>query len=133
MTEVTRIRHWTTAQQSENQRLKAIPDKTQVFEIDGPMFFATSEVLSKIEIKEETKTVIIRMRNIPSLDITALRELKKIYTYLKEKGVKVLFSHANPQPLSVMKKAGFYDEVGEKYFVENIDVALDAAQKMSIE
>ena len=104
-----------------------------VFEIEGPMFFATSEVLSKIDIKEGTKTVIIRMRNIPSLDITALKELKKTYAYLKEKGVKVIFSHANMQPLSVMKKAGFYDEVGEKYFVENIDAALEAAQKMNIE
>ena len=56
-----------------------------------------------------------------------------LLAHLKEKGVKVIFSHANMQPLSVMKKAGFYDEVGEKYFVENIDAALEAAQKMNIE
>lgn len=131
MTDVTKVSTW--KDNPSDERFKVIPLNTEVFEIEGPMFFATSEVLSKIDIKEGTKTVIIRMRNIPSLDITALKELKKTYAYLKEKGVKVIFSHANMQPLSVMKKAGFYDEVGEKYFVENIDAALEAAQKMNIE
>ena len=42
----------------------------------------------------------------------------------------MLFSHVNEQPLSVMKKAGFYDTVGEENFPANIDEALELAEKL---
>ncbi len=133
MTEVTHIRPWTRADeatQSDNGRLKDIPAKAQVFEINGPMFFATSDVVSAIPVKQGTKAVILRMRNVPALDVSALRTLSKAYEYFDEKGITVLFSHVNPQPLSVMQKAGFYDKVGSENFLPNIDEALKKAQNM---
>ena len=123
MTDVTSIRSWVD-QSSEDDRRKFIPRNTQVFEFDGPMFFATSDVISSIPIEEKTKVVILRMRNIPSLDVSALLALKSVYRNCREKGITVLFSHVNKQPLSVMKKSGFYDEVGDVCFMKNIDEAL---------
>jgi SulP family sulfate permease len=93
------------------------------------MFFATSEKVSEIEVGETTKVVILRMRNVMSLDISALRSIISVYNSYKDKDIKVIFSHVNPQPMSVMKKAGFFDLVGEEYFVENIDVALIKAEQ----
>ena len=78
---------------------------------------------------ETTKVVILRMRNVMSLDISALRSIISVYNSYKDKDIKVIFSHVNPQPMSVMKKAGFFDLVGEEYFVENIDVALIKAEQ----
>lgn len=45
----------------------------------------------------------------------------------KRRNIQVLFSHVNPQPMSVIQKAGFYDEVGEENFQPNIDAALERA------
>lgn len=129
MTDVTKIRSWTKDENDE--RFKEIPDKTQVFEIDGTMFFATSDIISNVSIKDGINVVIFRMRNIPSLDITALRTLEKLYKHCSEKEIKVVFSHTNPQPLSVMKKAGFYDMVGNEFFLDNIDEALSFAEKLN--
>ncbi len=129
MTDVTKIRSWTKDENDE--RFKEIPDKTQVFEIDGTMFFATSDILSNVAIKDGIKVVIFRMRNIPSLDITALRTLEKLYKHCSKNDIKVLFSHTNPQPLSVMKKSGFYDMVGNESFLDNIDEALNFADKIN--
>ena len=39
-----------------------------------------------------------------------------------------MFSHVNEQPLSVMKKSGFFDAVGQENFASNIDEALLLAQ-----
>lgn len=131
MCDVTNVRTWTkTVESADKSRFKEIPPKTEVFEIDGPMFFATSDKISGIEIATETKVIIIRMRNIPSLDVSALHTLTEVYEYCKKSGITVIFSHANEQPLSVMKKAGFYDMVGEKFFVDNIDDALAFAEKV---
>ena len=128
MSDVTKIRTWVDESSSNDERLKHIPDKTQIFEFDGPMFFATSEVISSIPVLDETKVVILRMRNIPSLDVSALEALKELYHKCREKDTTILFSHVNKQPMSVMKKSGFYDAVGDVCFVKNIDEALSFAE-----
>ena len=134
MADVTHIRPWTQDDEKmsdDNGRLKKIPRKTAVYEINGPMFFATSDKVSSIPIKDGIKVVILRMRNIPALDVSALKSLQKVYEHCKANGIKVLLSHVNEQPLSVMKKAGFYDLVGKEYFCENIDVALEKAEMLN--
>ncbi len=133
MTEVTRVRPWTTVDEAEEnarERLKDIPDKTQVFEIEGPIFFATSDIVASIPIKHGSKVIILRMRNVPTLDVSALQTLAKVYDFCVEKNITVIFSHVNEQPLSVMKKAGFYDRVGGENFADNIDEALEIAKKL---
>ena len=129
MSDVTRIRAWIDEGSSENDRLKKIPANTQVFEFDGPMFFATSDVISSIPLTEGTKKVILRMRNIPSLDVSALAALEELHNECRRNDIKVIFSHVNKQPMKVMKKSGFYKNVGEEYFMENIDDALSFAEK----
>ncbi len=134
MTEVTRVRPWTKADEAEEnskERLKEVPAKTQVFEIDGPMFFATSDVVASIPVKRGSKVIILRMRNVPALDVSALQTLSKVFEFCKENKISVVFSHVNEQPLSVMKKSGFYDMIGEENFATNIDEALEMARELS--
>ena len=133
MTEITHVRPWTEADEAEEttrERLKEVPKKTQVFEIDGPMFFATSDVVASIPVKAGSKVIILRMRNVPALDVSALQTLSKVYEFCRGNKISVIFSHVNEQPLSVMKKAGFYDMIGEDSFAPNIDEALEMARKI---
>lgn len=134
MVDVTYIRPWTYddhRKDSREKRLKPVPPKTQVYEIDGPMFFATSDKIASIPIKNGIKTIILRMRNIPAIDASALRAIDAVYEYCARKNITVLFSHVNEQPLSAMKKANFYEKVGEEHFLENIDEALKYAEELS--
>ena len=133
MADVTHIRPWTKHDEKmsdDNGRLKEIPTGTQVYEINGPMFFATSDVVAAIPIKEGVKVVILRMRNIPALDISALQSMIEVFSHCKKKSIRVLFSHVNEQPMNVMKKSGFYDMVGEENFLPNIDEALSLAREI---
>lgn len=133
MSDVTHVRPWTKADEmneTDDGRLKNIPDNTAVFELDGPMFFATSDKFASIPVREGDKVVILRMRNVPALDVSAMRSLEAIHRVCEEKNMTLILSHVNEQPLSVMKKSGFYDAVGEKNFAENIDAALEMAAKI---
>ncbi len=133
MSDVTHVRPWTKADEmneTDDGRLKNIPDNTAVFELDGPMFFATSDKFASIPVREGDKVVILRMRNVPALDVSAMRSLEAIHRVCEEKNMTLILSHVNEQPLSVMKKSGFYDAVGEKNFAENIDAALEMAAKV---
>ena len=133
MSDVTHIRPWTKAdemKESDAGRLKNIPADTAVFELDGPMFFATSDKFASIPVREGDRVVILRMRNVPALDVSAMRSLEAIHRVCAEKEMTLILSHVNEQPLSVMKKSGFYDAVGEKNFAENIDAALEMAAEI---
>ncbi len=133
MSDVTHVRPWTKADEmneTDAGRLKNIPADTAVFELDGPMFFATSDKFASIPVREGDKVVILRMRNVPALDVSAMRSLEAIHRVCAEKEMTLILSHVNEQPLSVMKKSGFYDAVGEKNFAENIDKALAMAAEI---
>lgn len=134
MSDVTRIRTWTAADEITGEdagRLKKIPKRTAVFEIDGPMFFATSDKVASIPIKTGIKVMIIRMRNIPALDASAMRAMWAIYEVCREQEITLLLSHANEQPMQVMEKSGFADAVGKDNFLANIDEALIRAEELN--
>ena len=124
MSDVARIRIWSKGEDNsvpDSERLKAVPEHIEVIEFDGPMFFASSEKFNAFPVNEGITTVILRMRNVPALDITAMRALNDIYSTCNAKGLKFILSHTNEQPLSVMKKSGFYDRVGAENFLPNSD------------
>lgn len=130
MSDVTKVREWASADESDT-RLKNIPSGCAVYEFDGPMFFASSDKFNALPMAEDTKVVILRMRSVPALDISAMRSLTAIHKNCTERGITLILSHVNEQPMSVMKKAGFCDAVGAENFAENIDAALDLAEKIS--
>jgi len=134
MADVSHVRTWTEADEiSEHDggRLKKIPANTSVFEINGPMFFASSDKFAAIPVREGARVMILRMRNVPSLDISAMRSLNAIHALCQERGVTLLISHVNEQPLTAMKKSGFYEAVGAENFLPNIDEALARAESLN--
>ena len=70
------------------------------------------------------------MHSVPSLDITALNALTNLAVFCKEKGITLVFSHVNEQPMHVMEKAGFVDLIGCENFCTNISAALKRAEEV---
>lgn len=114
----------------EAEKFRDIPKQIRVFEISGPLFFAAADRLLSIESKNYTKVIVLRMRSVPAIDASAMKSLREIVTEAKKKGITVVFSHVNEQPMSVMKKDGFIEFVGEENFHSNIVEALDYAEKL---
>ncbi|MBN2898860.1 MAG: sulfate permease [Clostridia bacterium] len=101
----------------ENKRLKGVRN-IQVYEINGPFFFgAADKFLNALgELSSDTEVLIVRMRNVPSMDATALHAFRRMTEICKRRHIRILVSGMNSQPLSVVKNAGLYDFVGEEYF-----------------
>ena len=108
--------------------LRVVPKDVRVYEISGPLFFGAADKIPEIMLKDYTRCLILRMRAVPSLDSTALNALELLYKKCEKQGVRLIFSHVNEQPLQVMRKAGFYDKVGEENFCNHIDEALKMAE-----
>lgn len=134
MSAVTEIKGWKYVGEDINEnndpesiRLKVVPKNTLVYEIIGPMFFAAADKFMDISLESDVKVLIIRMRGVPAMDVTALRSLRKINDICKKRNITLLLSHVQEQPRAMMAKAGFVAEVGTENFCTNIDAALDRA------
>lgn len=137
MSEVTKVREWEYLNEEEDGdissdleslSLKKVPKHTMVFEIEGPVFFATIDDFMNITAGKTTKVVILRMRSVPSIDITAIHNMEKLLERCGKKKITLLLSHVNEYPYSVMKRAGFVEKLGEENFCSNIDAALKKAE-----
>lgn len=113
--------------------LKSVPENTQVFEITGPLFFGAADRLNEVVRNTEADIIILRMRSVPALDVTALHSLEGVYDICVKNNIKLLFSHVNEQPMSVLKKSGFVGNLGENNFCKNIDEALSVAEELEKE
>lgn len=113
---------------SEHTDLKYVPDNTMVYEIFGPMFFAAAnDYLGFIHQKHKT-VLILRMRNVPAMDITGLESLEQVLTTCNKKGITLILSHVNEQPMRVLEKGGFVEKIGSENMCSNIDESLKRAE-----
>ncbi len=127
---VTTWKYFFDEEDPESIHLRKVDKAIRVYELNGPLFFAAVDRLASITVKDYTKCLILRMRGVPSLDATAMQTLEEIYEEYNKRGITVIFSHVNPQPLSAMTKAGFVEKAGEENFCPSIDFALERANKL---
>jgi SulP family sulfate permease len=57
-----------------------------------------------------------------------MKNLEILFDDCQARGVQLIMSHVNEQPMKVIRKAGFYDKLGEDNFCPHIDDALAKAQ-----
>ena len=133
MSDVTEVEGWKYVDDEEDPdsiSLRTVPDKTLVYEISGPMFFAAAGKILNISLNEDTRVLVIRMRSVNAIDATAMHNLEQLQEACEKKGITIVLSHVNRQPMEVMKKSGFDKKIGADYFCAHIDDALKRAQDL---
>ena len=133
MSEETKVNGWTYVDEDTpdvDEHLQKLPLQIRVYEISGPLFFGAASVIEEIAVKDFTTCLVLRMRSVPALDSTALNALKDLVQVCKSKGITIVFSHVNDQPMKVMEKAGFVELVGKVNFQPSISAALDRAEEI---
>lgn len=137
MADVTEAHTWVDVDDEDTDPdhilLKKIPPRTKVYEINGPMFFAASDKYRYVLDDKKIDILCIRMRNVPAIDAAGVEVLMGIVKRCRRHKVSVIFSHVNEQPMSVMRKAGFAELVGEENFCDHIDTALQRAAELEKE
>ena len=135
MAETADVKAWKYSEQpdvtpGEAEKFRDVPRSIRVFEVSGPLFFAAADQLLEINSKQYTKVIVIRMRSVPAVDASAMKSLRELVERAKKKGITLVFSHVNEQPMSVMKKDGFVEYVGVENFRDNIVDALEYAESL---
>lgn len=110
-----------------------LPAGVSVYEISGPLFFASakqySEVIKNIGI--QSSILIIRMRHVPFVDSTALHNFEDTIKTLQNSGVKIILSGVNQSVLHDLKKHEITLLLGDENILDSFDKALKQAKHIS--
>lgn len=134
MSEVTDVEGWRYVDDEDDAdslSLREVPKHTLVYEVSGPLFFGVADKIMHIAYKDTDQCIVVRMRSVNAIDATAMHALEELYANCCKKGVQLIFSHVNEQPMLIMHKSGFYDKVGAENFCVHIDEALERAKVIS--
>ena len=105
------------------------PVEIGIYEISGPLFFASAkefcEVLKTVGYKK--KIMIIRMRHVPFIDSTGLRNLKDAILSLKDSGIKIILSGVNDAVCNDLRSSKIVEIVGQENIFNTFDLAIEAA------
>ena len=125
MADNTRLRVWT---HDVEGRKKELPQRVSVVELDGPMFFASADKFAEIHGEDNTEVLILRMHDVPYLDATAMKNLFILLEHCKMNGTTLILCHVGEQPVSVLRRSGFLQKLGEEFLTGSIDDALEKAK-----
>ena len=110
---------------------RQVPPGVEVYEINGPFFFGAAEKFKQTlsDVSRRPKVLIIRMRNVPAIDSTAMHALQDLVRRTRAEGTQVLLSDVNSQPLIALGRSGLLDVIGEENLFGDVDAALEAARQ----
>ena len=137
MSDIAEVRQWTYIGSSEDEKLsedvdlKYVPKNTIVYEVFGALFFGAANVFTSFKHEEGKNVLILRMRNVPVMDISGVEVLEEILETCKKRNLTLILSHVNEQPYHAMEKAGFVEKIGAENICENIDASLERAEKLA--
>ncbi len=132
MSDIATIRQWVDKSEADGERgeLKSVPSNALVYEIFGALFFGAVSDLFEIAHEEGKNVLILRMRNVPAMDISGLEALEEVLEFCKKRGMILILSHVNEQPMKVMEKSGFIEKLGKENLCESIDKSLERAESL---
>jgi SulP family sulfate permease len=108
-------------------------DKAVIFELQGSLFFGTTyELYSVLEPELKTRDyVILDLRRVQSVDITAAHMLNLVRDMLRERGVPLLLTHVREQLpngrnlLEFLKQTGLIDGSDSVLVFKTIESAIE--------
>jgi SulP family sulfate permease len=111
---------------------REIPPGVEVYEINGPFFFAAAEKVKETLsfVAKRPKVFILRMRNVPAIDATGIRVLDDLHDSSIRHGVPFLIAGLNAQPYLALDRAGRLDRWGRDNLAGDLDEALVRARQI---
>ncbi len=99
--------------ESEKSMYDEYKDKIYIKHMSGPMFFGFTSRFQELikELDPGIKVLIIRMKEVPYIDQSGVYVLEEAILELRMKGVLVLITGIQPQPLDMMKKIGIIPDL----------------------
>jgi SulP family sulfate permease len=102
--------------------------RVAAYRIFGSLFFGSVTRLEQLldPAQPLADVVVLELHQVINLDTTGLDALRSLHRMLQRRGGRLVIAEPNEQPLSLMRRSGFVDEIGERSVFDELDAALTA-------
>ena len=109
-----------------------LPSALGIYEISGPFFFGSAKTYCETirNMGVRYKVLIIRMRHVPFVDTTALKNLTETILQLKNADTHIVLSGVNDQVKKDLIKNGIGNLIGIEQIYPKFDLALSGAKEL---
>jgi SulP family sulfate permease len=102
------------------------------YELYGSLFFGAATkiepLLALASPENPARVLILDMRKVLNVDTTGLDIIETLHGKLTRNGKHLIIAEANEQPMSLFRRSGFAERLGDESFVSDFDAALDRAR-----
>jgi SulP family sulfate permease len=104
-----------------------LPPGVVSFELFGSLFFGAVGKVEALpaQLPGGTRAVVLEMHRLISMDTSGLDALDQLYKTLVKREIALVLANVNEQPLSLMRRSGFIDKIGEDAIVPSVSAAFD--------
>lgn len=97
-----------------------------VYTIEGPLFFGAVNAFERslVHISKDPRYLILRLENVPFVDLTGLKMLNEVIRNLQRRGITVYLCEANPQVRRHMYRAGMFRTLGREHLWRKFSTVL---------
>ena len=122
----------TNLDQDISENYKDLPKGLGIYEISGPFFFGSAKTYCETirNLGVNYSVLIIRMRHVPFVDSTGLKNLKETILQLTKENTRIVLSGVSEPVKKDLLKGGIGELVGVGNIYPKFDMALSAAKEM---
>lgn len=115
----------------QNESLQ-IPKGVEVYEIEGPYFFGIANRFEEImrNLGDNPKVRILRLRQVPFMDSTAVNNLHMLHNGLKKNSITLVLSGVQSAVLDTLTATGLMELIGLENVKPNIHEAIARAEEL---
>ncbi len=130
MAKTVQIEHNTIEELHHEQINVDIPQGVSIYSIEGPFFFGAIDTFQAAlsSVNDSVKTIIIRLKHVPFIDVSAIDSLRSLEVVLSNKSIQILFCEANDLVHVRMLKARLWDASNDDKFNRTLEQALQLAK-----
>ncbi|MGR2739452.1 C4-dicarboxylic acid transporter DauA [Billgrantia sp. Q4P2] len=131
---IRRMAHLTHARRLEpgsDDESRDLPRQVALYDVNGPLFFGAAEkaVSSLRVVDPEVRVVMLDMRDVPSLDATAIVALQSLAEELRARQVGLIFIGMPARMVLKLRRAGVRRQPGQLSAVRHLAQARRLAER----
>lgn len=111
-----------------------LPEAVAVYEVSGPLFFAAADrALSTLRsVAPDIETVILDMREVPSMDMTAIVTLKSVIDDMHARNTALIFAGLPTRMIHKLRRAGIHKQPGKLSYRSTREAAILLANQWRV-
>ena len=100
-----------------------LPDGAVAYELYGALFFGAVGKLEPVpeQLPAGTRAVVFEMHRLIVMDTSGVEALRDLHRALLKRGTALILANVNPQPLSLLRRSGLAEELGEAGILPSLD------------